>query len=61
LLSRAFESAATLGARAMFLEVSVTNIAAQALYTRAGFEQAGRRREYYSDRSDAMVLRRDLG
>jgi [ribosomal protein S18]-alanine N-acetyltransferase len=60
LLLRATDMAAALGARAVFLEVSVANIAAQQLYTKAGFVQAGRRRQYYSDRSDALVLRLDL-
>jgi [ribosomal protein S18]-alanine N-acetyltransferase len=60
LLAGATETAVTLGARAVFLEVSVTNIAARALYTGAGFMPAGRRRQYYSDRSDALVLRLDL-
>jgi ribosomal-protein-alanine N-acetyltransferase len=57
LLLEATHAAAALGARAVFLEVSVANIAARALYTKAGFIEAGRRRQYYSDRSDALVLR----
>ena len=60
LLLTATDLAATLGARVVFLEVSVANIAARTLYTKAGFVQAGRRRQYYSDRSDALVLRLDL-
>lgn len=44
------------GADQMFLEVSVKNAAAQALYAGAGFEQAGKRRAYYPDGSDALVL-----
>ncbi len=60
LLAAAIELATSLGARAFFLEVSVTNIAARALYTKAGFIQAGRRRRYYSDASDALVLRLDI-
>src|SRR5271156_6293680 len=42
LLAAAIELAKSLSARAIFLEVSVTNIAARALYTKAGFIQAGR-------------------
>jgi ribosomal-protein-alanine N-acetyltransferase len=61
LLDAATGLATSLGARAIFLEVSVTNIAARALYTKAGFIQAGRRRQYYSDASDALVLRLDIG
>lgn len=61
LLMAAIRVAAGLGVRSVFLEVSVTNIAGLALYTKAGFKQAGRRPQYYSDRSDALVLRLDLG
>jgi [ribosomal protein S18]-alanine N-acetyltransferase len=61
LLTSAAEVAAYQGARVVFLEVSVANIAARALYTKAGFIEAGRRPHYYSDRSDALVLRLDLG
>jgi ribosomal-protein-alanine N-acetyltransferase len=60
LLMKATERTAYLGARALFLEVSVANIAARSLYTKAGFIEAGRRPHYYSDRSDALVLRLDL-
>jgi [ribosomal protein S18]-alanine N-acetyltransferase len=51
---------AAMGASALFLEVSVANSAARALYTRTGFAPVGRRPGYYSDRSDALVLRRDI-
>jgi [ribosomal protein S18]-alanine N-acetyltransferase len=61
LLHEATIRAAALGARAVFLEVSVANIAARQLYFRTGFVQAGRRPHYYSDNSDALVLRLDLG
>jgi ribosomal-protein-alanine N-acetyltransferase len=60
LLREATTRAAKMGARAVFLEVSVANITARQLYTRAGFIQAGRRPHYYSDGSDALVLRLDL-
>jgi ribosomal-protein-alanine N-acetyltransferase len=61
LLMKATELAASLGVRSLFLEVSVTNINARTLYTKVGFQEAGRRPHYYSDRSDALVLRLDLG
>jgi ribosomal-protein-alanine N-acetyltransferase len=61
LLREAASLAATMGARAVFLEVSVANIAARQLYSASGFIQAGRRPRYYSDNSDALVLRLDLG
>jgi ribosomal-protein-alanine N-acetyltransferase len=60
LLLEASSIAASFGARSLFLEVSVTNIAGRALYTKFGFIQAGRRPRYYSDGSDALVLRLDL-
>ena len=60
LLMKATELAASLGVRSVFLEVSVANINAHALYTKAGFRDAGRRPHYYSDQSDALVLRLDL-
>lgn len=48
------------GATAMFLEVAAGNAPALALYARAGFAQVGRRRRYYADGADALVLRREL-
>jgi ribosomal-protein-alanine N-acetyltransferase len=48
------------GAAAMFLEVSDRNLPARALYAAAGFAEVGRRRRYYADGSDALVLRRGL-
>ena len=60
LLRQATIQAATAGATAVFLEVSVGNRAACRLYTSAGFVEAGLRPHYYSDRSDALVLRLDL-
>jgi ribosomal-protein-alanine N-acetyltransferase len=44
----------------MFLEVAERNGAARALYAAAGFAAAGRRRRYYPDGADALVLRRSL-
>jgi ribosomal-protein-alanine N-acetyltransferase len=60
LLAEATTLAAAMGAAAVFLEVSVANSAARRLYTRAGFVEAGLRPRYYSDYSDALVLRLDL-
>lgn len=60
LLREAMTRAAAIGATVMFLEVSVANSAARHLYTRAGFVEAATRRHYYSDNSDALVLRLDL-
>ena len=48
------------GARAMFLEVHARNLAARSLYDVAGYREVGRRRRYYADGADAVVMRRDL-
>ena len=60
LLREATTRAAGIGAKTVFLEVSVVNIAACQLYCRSGFVQVGRRPHYYSDNSDALVLRFDV-
>lgn len=60
LLGAARAAAAAAGALAMFLEVSEANQAARALYASCGFRPVGRRRTYYADRSDALVLRLDF-
>jgi ribosomal-protein-alanine N-acetyltransferase len=60
LLSAAMAHAASLGAVFMFLEVAVTNDAARALYAGHGFTQAGLRRNYYTDGTDALILRSTL-
>ncbi len=49
--------AAARGAGELFLEVSEQNAPARALYARLGASEAGRRRRYYPDGSDALVLR----
>lgn len=60
LLRAAMERARGLGAASMFLEVAVTNHAALALYEKHGFSEAGLRRRYYTDGTDALVLRSTL-
>jgi ribosomal-protein-alanine N-acetyltransferase len=60
LLAAALAGAAARGAGEMFLEVSEANGPARALYAAAGFAEAGRRRRYYADGADALVLRRGL-
>jgi len=57
LLQAAVAEARARGATALFLEVATGNAAARALYGRAGFVEVGRRRRYYADGSDALVLR----
>lgn len=44
------------GARTCYLEVRPGNEPAVALYRRLGFRQVGRRRAYYRDGSDALVM-----
>lgn len=60
LLRAAMDRAASLGAVAMFLEVAVTNKAARAMYAAHGFTEAGVRRHYYTDGTDALILRSTL-
>ncbi len=57
LLRAALTRALAQGASTMFLEVAADNIAALALYTGLGFTAAGRRRHYYGQGRDALVLR----
>lgn len=61
LLRQAIMEAAGRGVTSLFLEVSTRNTGAQALYRRFGFTEVGRRRRYYPDGSDALVLRMQLG
>ena len=60
-LMRAILTVATAaGAQRLFLEVSTANKAALRLYKTCGFDTEGRRKAYYRDGSDALVLRRNL-
>ncbi|MBW4093301.1 MAG: GNAT family N-acetyltransferase [Proteobacteria bacterium] len=61
LLAAAMAEAGARGARAMFLEVAAANEAARALYAAGGFTPVGRRRAYYADGQDALILRTTLG
>lgn len=57
LLGAALEEAKRRGARRSFLEVRLSNLAAQALYEKFGFQQSGRRARYYADPAeDALVM-----
>lgn len=63
LLGHLMETAFRHGAGHVFLEVRVSNLAAQALYVSEGFSKVGVRKAYYpanSGREDAIVLRRAL-
>ena len=59
LVSAAAELAKASGAVSLFLEVAEDNRAARALYRRAGFAEAGRRKAYYKTAKgpvDALIL-----
>jgi [ribosomal protein S18]-alanine N-acetyltransferase len=60
LLDAALREARNRGACAVFLEVSEANQAARRLYAAAGLVEVGRRRRYYADGTDALVLRAGL-
>lgn len=64
LLERVRADACARGDQALWLEVRPSNHAARSLYRRAGFTEAGMRRNYYplgpQQREDALVLRLDL-
>lgn len=45
--------------RKAFLELRESNQPALSLYLRAGFEIVGRRKAYYRDGEDALIMRRD--
>ena len=48
------------GVRTLYLEVDVANAAAAILYQSLGFQKIGRRKRYYRNGGDALVMRRDL-
>jgi ribosomal-protein-alanine N-acetyltransferase len=60
LLKGVMDEAARRGALDLFLEVAEPNFAARALYAGARAREVGRRRRYYADGADALVLRLGL-
>lgn len=48
------------GAEHLFLEVASDNPPAQALYAALGWQEAGRRPDYYAPGLDAIILRLNL-
>jgi len=57
LLLAMLDGAAESGMRAMTLEARVSNVRAQALYRKYGFEVVGERKQYYSDNGeDALIM-----
>lgn len=51
---------AAAGSARMVLDVSETNAAARALYAAAGYGEAARRKAYYADGADALILDKQL-
>lgn len=60
LLAAGLQAARERGADRMLLEVSEANAGARAFYAESGFVELDRRRRYYRDGSDALVLSRPL-
>ena len=63
LLGSYHDAALCRGAATSFLEVAETNAGARALYARAGYTPAGRRKGYYTEATppvDALILQRSL-
>jgi ribosomal-protein-alanine N-acetyltransferase len=56
LLERLIDVALREGVTAFFLEVRESNLAARALYNRAGFEENGRRKQYYREPEEDGIL-----
>jgi len=56
LLSHALKLAAKEGAVSSFLEVRASNLAAQTMYHKFGYEEVGRRRRYYKDNDEDAIL-----
>jgi len=60
-LNRCFTMSARQGANSVFLEVRPSNTTAIELYQKLGFEEIGRRPNYYTDsKEDALVMVKDL-
>lgn len=60
LLAAIIDRARAEGVRRLFLEVDVGNAAAVALYESFAFERIGKRKRYYRNGGDALVMRLDL-
>ncbi|MDR3521674.1 MAG: GNAT family N-acetyltransferase [Acidocella sp.] len=60
LLRLGLEQARSLGVTKVHLEVAAGNAPALALYDAAGFIETGRRRGYYSDGEDALLMNMEI-
>ena len=56
LVQQALDLAHEIGAPEVTLECRETNLPAQALYRKYGFQEVGRRRRYYSDTREAALI-----
>lgn len=56
LLSHALRHLIEEGAKSSFLEVRESNVAAQEMYRKFGYEATGRRRRYYRDNDEDAIL-----
>jgi ribosomal-protein-alanine N-acetyltransferase len=56
LLTYALRYTADEGAVTSFLEVRESNLAAQAMYRKFGYENTGRRKRYYKDNDEDAIL-----
>ncbi len=56
LMEAAIAHLRTRGVITLYLEVAASNAAARGLYARLGFQQTGKRSNYYHDGVDALVL-----
>lgn len=61
LVTHVLEKCADAGAAFLALEVRVGNVAAQELYRSLGFQETGRRKRYYQDGEDAVLMAYDFG
>lgn len=60
LMSKLIEVAKENGAKKIFLEVEISNLPAISLYTKFGFKETYRRKDYYGKNKDAIILSKSL-
>ena len=60
LISGLIDALSKQGSHSLMLEVRISNIAAISVYTRLGFAEVGRRKNYYRNpKEDALILRKE--